>query len=84
MVRVGCQNGEALLSVQDTGPGIAPEHLARLFSSLLPGRGRPAPGDWAWDSTSVACWSRPTGGGSGRSRELGRGSTFTVSLPLTG
>lgn len=73
-----------LLSVSDSGPGIAPEHQQRIFEPFeqlgdirhkhLPGVG-----------LGLALVKRVVavlGGTLSLDSELGRGSTFTVSLPL--
>jgi two-component system phosphate regulon sensor histidine kinase PhoR len=81
VVRIGCQDGEALLSVQDTGPGIAPEHLSRLFSRFDQARagGAPGLGLWLYISRMLV---EAHGGRIGVETELGKGSCFTVALPL--
>jgi two-component system phosphate regulon sensor histidine kinase PhoR len=40
-------DGSARFSVEDTGPGLAPEHLPRLTE--------PVDRDWAWPSSSTCC-----------------------------
>lgn len=82
VVRVGCQDGEALLSVQDAGPGIAPEHLPRLFSRFdrAGASGARGLGLGLYISRMLV---EAHGGRIGVESELGKGSCFKVALPLT-
>jgi PAS domain S-box-containing protein len=80
-VRLGTWDGEALISVADTGPGIAPEHLPRLF-----GRFYQADTAGAWGLGLGLYISRMLveahGGRIWVESELGRGSVFTIALPM--
>src|SRR5260370_31510896 len=83
-LEVRAQNNSAILTVRDTGIGIAPEHLEHIFERFYrvdPARSRAAGGaglglaivDWvvhAHDGT-ISVASTP-----------GQGTTFTVQLPL--
>jgi signal transduction histidine kinase len=69
---------DAVIDVIDTGPGIAPENVARIFDayySTKPGGHRPGPRD------------RPKriveghGGTIAIQSELGKGTDFTIRLP---
>jgi heavy metal sensor kinase len=76
---------QALLSVRDTGIGIAAEHLPHIFERFYradPARGRTG-GSSSGLGLSIVEWVVRAHGGtvSGESR-LGRGSCFTVTLPL--
>jgi PAS domain S-box-containing protein len=78
------EDGQVLLSVRDTGPGIAPEHLDQVFEPF-----------WQADQSHTRR-AEGTGLGLSVARRLaralggeivvdstpGRGSTFTVRLPL--
>ncbi len=73
----------AVLSVADTGVGIAPEHMPRLFERFYradPARGRGGAGL----GLAIADWiARAHGGRIEVESALGQGTTFTVWLPLT-
>lgn len=69
------------VSVTDQGPGIAPEHLARLFEPFFTTK---APGEGTGLGLSVAHGiARDHGGWIEVESELGRGSRFTLYLPAT-
>lgn len=83
-VRVRRERGEALVSVRDEGIGIDGEQLARLFEPFRRGkrvRGLEIPGVGLGLSTSRRI-VEAHGGRIEVESELGRGSTFTVRLPL--
>lgn len=75
----------ALLTVRDTGIGIAPEHLPHLFERFYrvdTARSRGAGG--AGLGLAIAAWiARTHGGGIAVTSQPAIGSTFTVRLPLT-
>lgn len=78
------ERGRAFLSVRDSGPGIAPEHLPHLFEPLYRADvpGADASGH-AGLGLALAAWIVRSHRGKLRVRsKVGRGSTFTVSLPL--
>lgn len=85
-LRVGCTPDEVFLQVTDTGIGIEPEHLPRLFDrfyrvdkSRTDSRGHAGLG--LAISAEVV---RRHGGRITVESEPGRGSTFTVRLPAPG
>jgi PAS domain S-box-containing protein len=82
VVRIGCQNGEALMSVQDTGPGIAPDHVPRLFARFDQTRasGARGLGLGLYISRMLV---EAHGGRIWVESDLGKGSCFTVALPVT-
>ena len=80
--RMSADGATQILDVQDSGTGIAPEHLGRLFdpffSTKAPGKGT---------GLGLAISSRIIENFGGRitvSSKPGQGSCFTVSLPLSG
>jgi PAS domain S-box-containing protein len=81
VVRVAADNGEARLSVSDTGPGIDPRHLPRLFERFYQ-----AETTGAWGLGLGLYISRMLvfahGGRIWAESELGRGSAFFIVLPL--
>ncbi len=87
-VTIEAQQDQALLSVRDTGIGIAPEHLPHLFERFY--RADPARRRTGGSSSSsglglaIVEWIvRAHGGTVAVESWVGRGSSFTVTLPLT-
>ena len=81
-VTVEGRQGQACLSVRDTGIGIAPEHLPRIFERFYradPSRQRSGSGL----GLSIAEWVvRAHGGTVSVKSQVGQGSCFTMTLPL--
>lgn len=77
-------DGEARLSVADTGQGIAPEHLPKLFDRFYrtdAGRSRDAGGVGL--GLNIAQWAAQSHGGRIEvTSEVGKGSVFSLVLPL--
>jgi heavy metal sensor kinase len=78
--------GEAIVTVTDTGPGIAPEHLPYIFDRFYradPARTRSEGGSGL--GLSISRWIAEAHGGSIEARsQVARGSTFVVRLPSLG
>lgn len=78
--------GQLALAVGDTGPGIAPEHLPRIFDRFYradPARGRAGGG--AGLGLAIGRWIAEAHGGSLTAASTpGAGALFTVRLPLDG
>jgi two-component system OmpR family sensor kinase len=78
------EGGWATVTVIDTGPGIPAEDLPRLFDRFYrveKSRSRPQGGTGL--GLSIARWiAEAHGGGIEVQSEVGKGSTFTVRLPL--
>ncbi|HSW07965.1 ATP-binding response regulator [Aquabacterium sp.] len=78
------RGGQVCLSVWDTGPGIAPEHQARIFDEFVqlqnPGRDRRR--GHGLGLSIVARLSRLLQHPVALRSRLGRGSCFSVTLPL--
>lgn len=78
--------GQLVLTVEDTGPGMDPDTVARLFREFEQGserRGRPEEGA----GLGLSITRRLTiamGGEVGVETELGQGARFTVRLPIEG
>lgn len=74
-------DGAALVTVADTGPGIAPELADRVFElfSQIPGAKRAGAG---LGLAIVAAIARVHGGRAALNRQGARGAVFTVQLPL--
>jgi heavy metal sensor kinase len=83
-MRLSGTNGMACLDVTDTGPGIPPESLPRIFEPFYrgdPSRSRHTEG--AGLGLALARWIVDHHGGTvGVTSRLTEGSTFTVRLPL--
>jgi signal transduction histidine kinase len=77
------EGGRAVFHVRDTGIGIAPEHLEKIFEPFWqvdPGQ-RAADGGTGLGLSVVRRMVRLLGGEIAVESEPGRGSTFTVRLP---
>jgi len=80
--------GRAALTIQDTGPGIAPEHLPHLFEPfyrVAPTRARAGGGDTRHAGLGLSRALRIARAHDGRltvASHVGQGSAFTLSLPL--
>ena len=81
MVRVEAQDGEALLSVQDFGPGIDPEHLPHLFDRFY--RASTSSSGLGLGLYISRILVEAHGGRIWVESRPGQGSTFTMALPLT-
>jgi heavy metal sensor kinase len=78
------ENGEAVLSVSDTGPGIGAEHLPHLFERLYrvdKARSREQ-GGAGLGLAIVEALVKAHGGSVSVSGVVGQGTTFTIRLPL--
>lgn len=78
------QDGEAVLSVSDTGPGIGAEHLPHLFERFYrvdKARAREH-GGAGLGLAIVEALVKAHGGWVAVSSVVGRGTTFTVRLPV--
>ncbi|GAA3715589.1 sensory box histidine kinase PhoR [Nonomuraea antimicrobica] len=84
-VRVGTRDGLGVLEVADTGPGVPPEHVPRVFDRLYrASRGRSrADGGTGLGLAIVSAIVRAHGGRVELDTAPGRGATFRVLLPGT-
>ena len=83
-IRLSATAREAILQVMDTGMGIAPEHIPRLFDRLF--RADAADRSATGTGLGLAIAKRVVDVHRGTievASELGKGSTFTVRLPRT-
>ncbi len=86
MVRLQAENGRAVLEVEDRGPGIASEHLDRIFERFYRvdrARSREL-GGTGLGLAIVKNVAIRHGGGVEVESERGRGSTFRFWLPVAG
>jgi heavy metal sensor kinase len=86
-VAIGCavENGQVVLTVRDTGVGIAPGDLPHIFDRFWradPARSRTGERPGAGLGLAISKWIAEAHGGSisAQSRP-GRGTTFTVTIP---
>lgn len=83
-LEVVVQNNSAILTVRDTGIGIAPEHLEHIFERFYrvdPARSRAAGGTGL--GLAIVEWIvRAHGGKITVASEVGQGTTLNVMLPL--
>ena len=85
-VRVRAEGDEALVEVDDSGPGLAPEHAERVFERFFradPSRAR-ASGGSGLGLSIVSAIAEAHGGRAEVDSTPGRGATFRVALPLAG
>jgi signal transduction histidine kinase len=81
-VQVRRQEGVAVLRIRDTGPGIPPDELPRVFDRLFRGDTSRAERGLGLGLSLVKAVVEAHGGSVEVSSEPGRGAVFTVSLPL--
>jgi signal transduction histidine kinase len=82
-VAVRRAGSDALLTVDDEGPGIRPEDLPRLFDRFYRAPGSPAGGTGL--GLAIAAWIVAAHGGTiGAANRPEGGAGFTARLPLTG
>jgi len=85
-VRVGTRNGDALVEIHDSGPGIPPEHRAKVFERFYrvdKARTRDEGGSGL--GLSIADWSvRAHGGQIELECFQPGGCTFRIRLPQNG
>lgn len=81
-VRVARENGEAVLSVRDGGPGISPEDQARIFEPFERAVRRRETGGFGLGLWITRNLVEALGGTIRVASEPGRGTEFTVRLPL--
>ncbi|MEO8458866.1 MAG: ATP-binding protein, partial [Chloroflexota bacterium] len=85
LVRVGWSavGGAVDVSVSDTGPGIGPEHLPRIFDRFYRAdTARSSPNGGAGLGLSISRWIAEAHGGSIKAQSAnGSGTTFVVHLP---
>lgn len=85
-VAVGSEEGRARLRVADDGPGMDPSTVPKVFERFFradPARRR-AGGGTGLGLSIVAAIAEAHGGRAVAESQLGRGSSFTVELPLLG
>jgi signal transduction histidine kinase len=85
-VRLRGDGAAAALSVEDTGVGIAPEHLPHIFERFYRTDAARSPTDGgAGLGLAIARWIAEAHGGTFIvTSTVGRGSVFTVRLPVAG
>ena len=78
------ENGSALLSVRDSGAGIAPEELPNIFKMYYQGTARKRVGAGLGIGLLLVDKIIQLHGGTveARSEGIGKGSTFTIRIPL--
>jgi two-component system OmpR family sensor kinase len=76
-------NGDAVLTVEDTGPGIAPELAGRVFERFVRGGGDGAKGSGLGLAIVRAVAQSHGGTVTVSGGEDGRGTRFVVTLPAT-
>jgi signal transduction histidine kinase len=84
-IQVHSEGNQAVLSVADQGPGIAPEHRERIFDRFFrldEARSRDSGGTGL--GLAIAKWAVEVNGGHiAVDGHVGSGSTFRITLPIT-
>lgn len=85
-ISLSSDGSRAYLRVEDTGPGMTEEEMERIFERYYRGAGSGAKkGSGAGIGLAISDWiARSHGGAITVSAALGKGSVFTVQLPLDG
>jgi two-component system sensor histidine kinase MtrB len=81
-VHIRGQNGSAVIEVADDGPGIAPEHLPHLFERFYKADAARAGRGTGLGLAIAQENARLLGGEIEVASELGKGTRFTVTLPV--
>ena len=71
-----------IIDVRDNGIGLSPDEQAHLFDRFFRAAATPCLEGTVWDCRSRAYLSRCMGGGSLLPVRLGKGSTFSFTLPV--
>ena len=85
-VRVRADDGRGVVEVADRGPGLRPDHAARVFERFFradPSRAR-ASGGSGLGLSIVAAVAEAHGGSAEVDSAPGAGATFRIALPLAG
>ena len=83
-VGVTVRGERAVLEVRDRGPGMTPEQAQHVFDRFYRGDSSRLDGGSGLGLFIVATLARTFGGTAGVDTAVGKGSTFTVVLPLDG
>jgi signal transduction histidine kinase len=83
-IAVRAEAGEAVVTVTDNGPGIAPEHLPRIWERLYRGDPSRTERGLGLGLSLVRAYIQAHGGTVQAARTPEAGSTFTVHLPRAG
>jgi signal transduction histidine kinase len=81
-IRAFPEGAEAVVTVTDTGVGIAPEHLPRIWDRLYRADASRSERGLGLGLSLVRAYVQAHGGRVEATSEPGQGSTFTVRLPL--
>jgi signal transduction histidine kinase len=82
-VEVGRRDSHAILRVGDSGPGIPPDEVPRIWTRLFRGDSSRAERGLGLGLSLVKAIVEAHGGTVAVESEPGKGSTFTVSLPIS-
>ena len=81
-IRTNRGDGQAVITVSDTGAGIAPEHLPRIWERLYRGDASRSERGLGLGLSLVKAYVTAHGGTVEAQSDPGQGSVFTVRLPL--